>query len=222
MQQEELRLDADVLSSEGHTLGKLHRFIIDTDGFRLTHLAINTGILRSGQPLWKGGFGLDHDRIVPVGAIESANSDEVRLTMTAEEFRDHSVDFLEEYFVPTPDVHKGALDASDLHRFAMSIPGEPGPYVMRQTTAMKPDQSDIREDSPVWRLRPHQKIGEVERVIIDDASKRVVAIVVRRGFLFTKEVVLPIERVVEVVAGIVRVEIGDDELDTLAEFKPED
>jgi hypothetical protein len=142
--------------------------------------------------------------------------------MTAGEFREHSVDFLEEYFVHAPDMHQGALDASDLRRFAMSIPGEAGPYLMHQKTVLKPGESDIGEDSPVWRLRPHEKIGEVERAIIDETTHSVTGIVIRRGFLFTKEVVLPIDRVVEVVAGIVRVDIADDHLDSLAEFKPED
>jgi hypothetical protein len=35
MDREELRLDADVVSRDGHTLGKLHRLIVDTDGYRL-------------------------------------------------------------------------------------------------------------------------------------------------------------------------------------------
>jgi sporulation protein YlmC with PRC-barrel domain len=222
MELEELRLDADVLSRDGHKLGTLHRFVIDKATFRLTHIVVDTGILRSGEPLWKGGFGLDHDRMLPIGAVTGATSHAISVSMSADEFRDHSTDYLEEYFVNAPDLHKGAPDASDLHRLAMSIPGEPGPYIMHAQTSLEAGEGDVRADSPVWRLQPHEKIGEVERVIYDEDTKAVTGIVVRRGFLFTREVVLPVGRVAEVVAGIVRVNLNDDELDALEEFHPPD
>ena len=222
MNLEDLHLDADVLARDGHKLGKLHRFVIDKATYKLTHVVVDTGILRSGQPIWKGGFGLDHDRTVPIGAVAEANSDAVHLSMSAEEFRDHSTDFLEEYFVNAPDLHKGAPDASDLGRLAMSIPGEPGPYIMQATTSQAPGSADVRTDSPVWRLQPHEKVGEVERAIYDEDSKQLVGIVVRRGLLFKKDVVVPVERIAEVVAGIVRVELTDDALDSLEEFHAPD
>jgi hypothetical protein len=46
--------------------------------------------------------------------------------------------------------------------------------------------------------------------------------VIRRGFLFSKEVVLPVRYIVEVVADIVRIDIDDESLRSLAEYEPED
>jgi hypothetical protein len=171
--------------------------------------------------LWEGGWGLSHDRILPIGTVQSENSDEIQITMSADEFRDLSVDFTEEYFEQA-DAGPGRADLSDLRRLAMSIPGEPGPYLMRERTALSADEVAVPDDAPVWRLRPHQKVGEVERVLFDEASERMTGLVVRRGFVFTKDVVLPSEKIVEVVAGIVRVELADDELDALEEFHPHD
>ena len=90
---------------------------------------------------------------------------------------------------------------------------------MLETRALAPGEVDIPKDAPVWRLNPHQKIGEVERLVFDEDTSKAVALVVERGFLFTRDVVLPVEHVVEVVAGIVRVDLDDAALKALAEFK---
>lgn len=219
---EDLRLHADIISADGHKLGTLSRFVFEPVSRKLTHIVIDTGILRSGQPLWKGGWGLSHDRFVPIGVLASADSRAIRLTMTADEFRDLSHDYVEEYFKPLLDLEPGEPDLSDIARLAMSIPGEPGPYLMQQATALLPHEAEVHDDSPVWRLNPHQKIGEVERVLFDEGTKRIRALVVRRGYLFSKEVVLPIDDVVEVVGGIVRVQLTDDALHALAAYVPED
>jgi sporulation protein YlmC with PRC-barrel domain len=219
---EELRLHADVISVDGHKLGTLNRFVFREDGYKLTHIVVDTGILRSGESIWQGGWGLSHDRIVPIEVLQAATSDEIRIAMTAEEFRDLSVDFTEEYFKEIPDLHEGELDSSDLVRIATSIPGEPGPHMMQEKTVMRPGEAQIANDSPVWRLNPHQKLGEVERAIFDEDSGKIEALVIRRGFLLTKDLVLPMSFVVEVVAGIVRVQIDDDALKQLREFHPAD
>jgi len=221
MNLEDLRLGAAVHSRDGRKLGSLSRFVVKTDGFRLTHIVIDTGILRSGEPLWKGGWGLSHDRVVPLGVLEHAGENDVRLTMSADEFRDLSVDYIEEHFERIPDDAPGRLDASDMARVAASIPGEPGPYFMTETMATGAGEVDIKRDSPVWRLRPHEKIGEVERLLVDQETSRVVDMIVRRGHVFAKDVVLPVRHVVEVVADIVRIDIDDATLDALPEFKPE-
>lgn len=219
---EDLRLHAGVVSSDGHKLGSLSRFVINKESLKLTHIVVDTGILRSGQALWKGGWGLNHDRLLPIGVLGHAGSDDISITMSADEFAELSIDYIEEYFTHTPDMEKGRLDASDIARIAQSIPGEPGPYIMQQVTAIGPDLADIASDSPVWRLDPHQKIGEVERVLFDTDTGAMSGLVVRRGFIFSKDVVLPPECIVEVVAEIVRVHLDDAQLDALPEYHAED
>ena len=219
---EDLHAGADVISRDGHKLGKLHRFVADKSTLTLTHIVVDVGILRSGESLWEGGWGMSHDRVVPLGALDGATSREVRLTMSADEFRDMSVDYIDEYFEPMPDADPGALDRSDLARIASSIPGEPGPYVMHETIRKEADEVDIEKESPVWRLKPHEKIGEVERVLFDRESGKVTDLVIRRGHFFKKDIVLPVSYIVEVVADIVRVDMGDAALKSLQEFHPDD
>ena len=132
------------------------------------------------------------------------------------------MDYIEEHFDRVPDTHPGWPDLSDAARIAMSIPGEPGPVMLHEVMAHAPDEVDIKRDSPVWRLQPHEKIGEVDRVLFDPDTGKVSALVIRRGIFFHHEVVLAIASVVEVVADIVRVEMDDATLKSLAEYKPED
>lgn len=89
---------------------------------------------------------------------------------------------------------------------------------MFERRAIAPHEVEIPRDAPVWRLNPHQKVGEVERVIFDQATGNLADLVIRRGFLFTSEVVLPVRFIVEVVAGIVRIDIDDEALRSLPEF----
>ncbi|MEX0749959.1 MAG: hypothetical protein WD359_04045 [Dehalococcoidia bacterium] len=222
MDLEDLHLSAGVVSVDGHRLGTLSRFVVDTESWRLTHIVVDTGIFRSGEALWKGGWGMSHDRVVPFGALAAATSDEIHLTMSADEFKELSTDYLEEYFIRVPDAKPGFPDSSDVQRLVMSIPGEPGPYLLQQTMALRPDEAEIGKDAPVWRLSPHQKIGEVERVLYDDTSSKLSALVIRRGFVFTKDVVLAMQYVDEVVGDIVRVSIDDDTLGKLPEFQAPD
>jgi sporulation protein YlmC with PRC-barrel domain len=220
MSLEELRLGASVLSRDGHKLGQLSRFVVNKQTYALTHIVIDTGLWRSGD--WKNGWGLSHDRVVPLGVLDRASSDEVHLTMTGDEFKDLSVDYIDEGFAPIQDWEPGRLDPSDIARFTASIPGEPGPWFFYETEARAPDEVDIPRDAPVWRVRPHEKIGEVERVLVDGVTSRVSELVVRRGFLFSKEMRLPVRYVTEVIGdGIVRVDIDDAALAALAEFHEE-
>jgi sporulation protein YlmC with PRC-barrel domain len=218
---EDLRLGADVISDDGHKLGTLSRFVINTESHKLTHIVIDTGVLRSGEPWWKGGWGVSHDRIVPIACLREAGDRAVRITMRGEDFLEVSRDFEEEYFEEIPDERVGWPDASDLRRVASSLPGEPGPYLMRERNVLAPDEADIPDDAPVWRMNPHEKIGEVDRVLFDEDSRRMQALVVRRGHLFSKDVLLPVEHIVEVVGGVVRVELGDERLRALPEYKPD-
>ncbi|MBF6600207.1 MAG: PRC-barrel domain-containing protein [Dehalococcoidia bacterium] len=219
---EDLRLGVSVISRDGEKLGVLSRFVLNPKTLALTHIVIDVGVLRSERPLWAGGWGLSHDRVVPLATVTSADSDDVRISMSAREFKEHSVDYIEEHFDYLPDRKQGWPDASDIARIVTSIPGEPGPYMLHEVMAHAPDEVDIQHNSPVWRLNPHRKIGEVDRVLYDEASGRVRALVIRRGLIFSKDVVLPIDRVVEVVADVVRVDIDDAALDTLQEFDADD
>ena len=80
------------------------------------------------------------------------------------------------------------------------------------------DVSLVRVDAQVVDVN-HRTIAGLRREDYDDDTKKVIGLVIRRGHVFTKDVSLPMRFVVEVVADIVRVDIDDDALSGLPEFK---
>jgi len=211
MSLEDLRAGARVISRDGDTLGTLSRVVIVKESLKLTHLVVAA----------EGGMA--DERVVPLGVLREASEDAVQLSMSTDEFGEFAVKYDTLVYQPMADAERGRLDASDVRRFVASLPGELGPAVMTDVLAKAPDEVDIAKDSPVWRLNPHQKIGEVEHVIFDDRTRKIASLVIRRGFLFSREVVLPVQYVTEVVealGGIVRVEIDDAALKQLQEFHP--
>ncbi len=211
MSLEDLRAGARVISRDGDTLGTLSRVVIVKESLKLTHLVVAA----EGD--------MADERVVPLGVLREASEDAIQLSMSADEFREFAVAYDTRVYQPMGDAERGRLDLSDVRRFVASLPGEMGPAVMADVLAKAPDEVDIAKDSPVWRLNPHQKIGEVEHVIFDDRTRKIASLVIRRGFLFSREVVLPVQYVTEVVealGGIVRVEIDDTLLKQLQEFHP--
>src|SRR2546423_4467564 len=155
---DDLHAGASVLSHDGHKVGVLKRFVVRKDDLVLTHVVVDTGIFRSGD--WNGAIGLSHDRMLPLAALTDASADEVRITMTADEFKELAVDYIDERFASIEDDEPGRPDLSDVRRFATSIPGEPGPYVLVEKSAMPAGEFEIKKDSPGWRVNPHHKNGE--------------------------------------------------------------
>lgn len=223
MKTRDLHEGADAISRDGHRIGKLTRVVINERSLKITHLAIDPGLLHSGEALWKGGWGLPHARVVPIGVLQDEDSTEIHISMTAEEFAHLSVKYDQVSWKPMPDLEPDLLDTSDIAPILSSIPGGTGPVQLFDVLTKEPGEVDIAEGSAVWRLNPHEKIGEVEHVIFDDRTKKVTALVIRRGFLFHHEVVLPAEQIIEIVEileGVVRVDMSDEQLAALAEYVP--
>ena len=213
MKLEDAREGADVISRDGHKVGKLSRVVVKEENLEITHLVVDPGLLHSGESLWAGGWGQPHERVIPVGVLEDETGGAIHITMTAEEFRDLSVKYDTIYAKRDPSLISSVLN---------SMPGGIGPYVLFDVMAKERDEVDIKEDSPVWRMKPHEKIGEVQRVLFNEETLRIQALVIRRGHIFDHELlVLPsryIVEVVEILQGVVRVEMSDDELRALAPY----
>jgi len=66
---EDAREGADVISLDGHKLGKLSRVVIKEESLEITHLVVDPGLLHRGESLWAGGWGQPHERVIPVGVL---------------------------------------------------------------------------------------------------------------------------------------------------------
>ena len=217
----DLHAGADVYSSDGHKLGELHRVVLARNDLRATHVVVDIGFLRSGTPIWQGGFGLDYDRVAPIETVEAADDERVTLSLTAEAFGelpDYTAETYEQPVDLTPDEYDLPDVVSQLQRLSAIVGSTPGLWLY-ENLQKAPGSVDISEGTPVWRQEPHEKLGDVQHLILDETTGRLRALVIARGFLFKHEVVLPMRHIVELLDDIVRVQISDDDLDALKAYE---
>jgi uncharacterized protein YrrD len=65
------------------------------------------------------------------------------------------------------------------------------------------------------------KVGEVERVVLDPKTKEITHVVVRKGFLFTEDKVVPINLVASATEGEVRLREDAGDLEALPKYEKE-
>lgn len=212
---------ADVFSSDGHKLGELQRVVLRRSNLSPTHIVVDIGFLRSGRRLWEGGLGLDYDRVVPIAAVARVAEGRVDLAMTAAEFKD-APEYTLDSFEPPLDMSPGEFDIPDVVNRLQAISnyvGNVGNFWLHERLNKPLLSVDISEGTPVWRNDPHEKLGEVDRILFGpDGEAR--AFVVRRGFLLKRDVVLPVRYVTELMDDLIRVDIPQDHLDALREYEP--
>ena len=219
-----LRAGADVYSSDDHKLGELKRVVLKRSDLTITHIVVDIGFLRSGRSLWEGGLGLDYDRIVPMADVARSSRDRIDLAITDEQFKAEP-EYTEEGFEPIADPSPGELDANDLairaESIADAISSTPGAWVTVRLNK-DPNSVDIVEGTDVWRLEPHQKMGDVKRVLLDETTGQLRGLVISRGFILKHDVVIPARFIAELDDDIVRLDISDIEIQTLRPYQEGD
>jgi uncharacterized protein YrrD len=63
------------------------------------------------------------------------------------------------------------------------------------------------------------KVGQIDRVVLDPRSKELTHLVVKKGFLFTKDKVVPLDRVETATENRVVLKAGKEEPDAFPEFE---
>ena len=217
----DLRAGVDVFSHDGEKLGSLKHMVLKRSDLTLTHVVVDIGFLRSGHHLWEGGLGLDYDRVVPVDQLHAVSDDRVELRLTAAEFKDMP-EYTQEYFEEPHDLTPDDFDLADVavrgQQMAGFINSVSNAWLVQKLN--KPlDSVDIAEGTAVWRQEPHQKLGDIMRLLFDPANERLRAFVIRRGVIFHHDVILPIRYVSELYDGLVHVDITDGELAQLREYQ---
>lgn len=215
-----LRTGTDVYSQDGEKLGNLHRVVMKRSDLTLTHIVVDIGFLRSGRSLWEGGLGLDYDRIIPIEDVASVTDDRVELSLIVNAFKEMP-EYTDEIYEPA-DPSPNEFDITDVvtttGELSSVIGSTPGAWLVPRLN--KPVTSvDLVEGSDVWRQEPHEKLGDLKRVLLDETSGQVKALVISRGFILKHDVVLPTRYISELFDGVVRVEIGDAEIEQLKRYE---
>ena len=195
-----LQVGEHVTGHDGLKLGELERIVVDESGHRVTHLvvagrAVEVERFRDAGP---DGLAVDLD----AGALAALPSaDEGRFAAPSEHWRPPLG-----YRISNFLAIAGALVGQ--------APYEP-PVDAHLPAALEPHE--ITAGSPVWS--GDSRLGTVDRVITDD-SGATTAFVLHRHGLLGHRVLLPADRVSEVVGNNVHVRVAAGELDQLEPYQP--
>lgn len=217
--QQPLKFGVSVVTSDGRDVGTLYRVVIDPGG-TVTAVTVQRRLLESGNLLKPGGWEKPRDLLAPFTVVTGADEDEARCSLTEAEFL-----ALPPYITTeTPESTQewsGNARADDISRHASTLLG--GVYSAPSEESMNrgPDERHLSAEAAVWRREPHHHLGDVDRVIMDDTTNLISALVVRRGVVFTHDIVLPWRYVVELFDDLVHVDIPEAERHALQEYQSE-
>ena len=217
-----LRHGAAVFTSDNRQVGELHAIVVDPRDNEVTHIVVNTG-----PHFPEPGFGAPGLVEVPMEQMEGAEERGVFLKLDRDAFRrlpeyagrDHLAGAAGEAEEPEPGGPARTLWNVGI-AIARSLASIGGIAVPQETFRKARFERHILNDAPVWRTEPHKHIGDIERVLVDEDSDEIRALVIKRGVLFPHDVVLPITYVTEILDGVVHAEISDAQLEELQEFTP--
>jgi sporulation protein YlmC with PRC-barrel domain len=215
-----LKPGAGVWSTDGEVVGRLHAMVLDPRDGRVTHIVVSTG------PYFpEPGFGAPDLVTVPVEEMADAREQKVILKCTKRKFAAMPA-YVERRYAPSREEKVGFRQwrAGQMlwevgGAVAASLAGATRIGVPRESFERAEFEAHILNDAPVWRLSPHSHIGEVERVLVDEEAHAIVALVIRRGALFHRDVTLPIRYVTEIEDGVIHADISDEEVKGLEPYE---
>jgi sporulation protein YlmC with PRC-barrel domain len=188
-----------VVDIAGKGVGTVRRLVLHRDSREVAGLVVHQGVLNS------------REIVVPVGKV-AAVGDEVRLALRSAELAGLDL-YRGEQLQAIPDhwdmpigfdqrdfflVGGGGWTEAVLpfEKTSPTVAGTPA-YVRDRDSVADPAEPDIAQGMHVYSSDGH-RVGEVEAVEVDEASKRITRILVRRGFLFERETSIPASMIASV------------------------
>jgi sporulation protein YlmC with PRC-barrel domain len=214
-----IELDAKVMTSDGKEVGKIDKLILDPEGGDIHGIVVHKGMF----------FGRDIE--IPLDGIvgQSAGMIEIRYTKdqldelpTFHEANytapppERSAEFVTGYGYPSgsmlwPSSYSGPMSGE-------SYGHDPVGGVRDEVAAIHHEQdlgNSVIEEGSTVRSRDGEKVGEVHSIAFDALTARPTRLVVRKGFLFTDDVEVPVRLISSVGDGVVYLDAMKDELDQL-------
>jgi sporulation protein YlmC with PRC-barrel domain len=229
---EDLHIGTPVVGSDGQQLGTLQRIVIERLERKVTHLVVDPGLRESGNLLTPGGWEKPRSRLIPVDEIVEVGKESLDLSIDQAGFTQAPL-FEHEYYVDS-DIQTGEVQTPDekprfrlgelIHYISTAAgigaaPYEPTTEIQFQEAA---NSAEIAAGTPVWRRKPHQELGVIERVLVDADTQQISAFILRRKGLGGKLIQLPVGAVADMQDGIVHVTLSDADLAQLEVYRPEE
>lgn len=179
----DLRLGANVFSSDGVDVGTIVSLIVDADGFTPKALVVKHEESRAGRVLAAEKFFTTDEVVIPITAVESATHDAVKLSMAAEDVRRQPL-YLS-YRRPEPTWVEAGVEEGQLVTGGLGLPKV-------EEVANKSDgQIEIDRGENVMLGTTGHRLGRVEDVLLDQG--KLIGVVIRPEGFFKRDVILPIQ-----------------------------
>ncbi len=178
----DLRLSADVVSSDGVNVGTIASLIVDGDGYTPRSLVVKHEESLGGRLLSNEKFFTTDEVVIPIAAVESATHDVVKLSISAAEVRRQPL-YLS-YRRPARTTEEAVLEEGQLITGGLGLPRV-------EELANKSDgQIEIDRGENVMLGTTGRRLGRVEDVLLDRGA--LIGVVIRPEGFFKRDVVLPI------------------------------
>ena len=191
----EIRPGTQVIAGNDQ-VGRVRRLILRPDGEV-------EGIIISGWIV------LGHDVYVPIEAVESADPDAVRVSLSLAELSR----------LPPIDTDPAHADADDA----------PGSSVARAAFLRPAASGQAEANAGGWPLRAGQRVvatdgdvGDLDVVLVDPRTDRASGFVVRKGRLIVRDVIVPIDWVQSVTRDRINLSVPRARLEGLPEYRPDE
>lgn len=225
----QFRENAEVLTSTGDLVGRIHRVVIDPKSNAVTHLVVKKGML------------FTKDKVIPIEQIEAAKGDEVILKSGPTK-PDDFPDFEKTHYVPidqartytergtsgpTPGPKPLAwyypLPGGAWWRRRMGgYPGYPDPPYTHRTELNIPENSVPLEEGAKVLSSDGEHVGDVERIYVGEEEQRVTHLLISHGLVSKVRRLIPTMWVEHVLTDSVRLSVNRDFVEDLPEYTPED
>jgi uncharacterized protein YrrD len=203
----DIDINHTVISADGEHVGKVTMVIFDPDTNEATHIVVSR---RMGR-----------DIVIPISEVTHADNVGVFLHLTNDETQ-RMPDYVERDLA-SPGTEWEAPEGYNPQDREFPVSGYPAmggstsyaPRPIRERRNVPEGTIEIREGMSVDCDDGH--IGEVDRVVVDEYTNSVTAIVIRRGRVLSKDVTVPIEWVFSMQDGRVKVSCTIEEIESLPE-----
>lgn len=196
--EERIDIGADVLTVDGEKVGSVVYVVVQPETMRLTDIVVSTGAI------------LGRDIVVPIDAVTGVAAGEVRLSMDRGQL-EGCPDYVEIRFKQPPESWMPAGGFTYPAQAMVWPAGTNYPEPESVTVNAPPNTVGVHRGMDVESSDRH-KVGTVDAVDADPSTDEVRGIVVKQGFLFTHDTIIPVTAVAGVENDKVTLNLTRDEV----------
>jgi sporulation protein YlmC with PRC-barrel domain len=207
----DFHLGADVHSSDGRSVGTLHRVVVDQDTWQPHRLIVRESPGFSGRLLAMAAGLVADELVVPLSAVTRISRDRIDLSLTSTEVR-RLPPYLS-YRVAPVDPGDAIVQDIDIVFGAPPVPRQ----VAEADKA--PGEIEVRAGESVMLRREAHRLGHVQDILFDEGE--LVGVVVRPTGLLQQDVLVQRRYLDRSDDGALFVDMTSDDLKNLEPYDPE-